>query len=73
MPFLPASTLTPSPRSNFPRRAGAGVVVGEAAGVAGVEVEAEVAREAAVVAAAKGAAEVVPSSRLPAFRRNVVL
>lgn len=71
MPFLPRSTPTPSPRSSFPRRAGAGVAEGVgAAGVAGVEVE--VAKGAAAVAAAKGAEVVVASSRHPVCRRDVV-
>lgn len=76
MPFLPASTLTQSLRSNFPRRAEAGVAVVEAvvvgeAGVAGAEVE--VARGVAAVAAAEGAEVVVAaSSRHPVCRRDVV-
>ena len=75
MPFLPASTLTPSPRSSFPRPAGAEVACGEAggAGAAGVVgVEAEVVNGAGGVGAAKEAEEAVASSRHPACRRDMV-
>lgn len=72
MPFLPASTLTPSPRSSFPRPAGAEVAGGEAGAAGVVGVEAEVVNGAGGAGAAKEAEEAVASSRHPACRRDMV-
>lgn len=74
MPFLKASTPTPSPRLSFPKRVAAGVAGGEAAAAGGgggvvvvVGVPVEVGKEVAVLVA-KGAQVVVESSRHPVCR-----